>query len=112
MSKVEVYCKIKKKVVKMDKRLADALVKMKRASYDIKVDEGYPTKMMVAETTTEKPKKSRKSRKKNKKEVVENEQIEEPVSVVEESDDKHSEINVDIQSELDEIDDLLNQKND
>lgn len=53
MSKVEVYCKIRKKNVKMDKKLADALVKMKRASYDTKEETVYPDKMMVAKPVEE-----------------------------------------------------------
>ena len=68
MAKVEVFCKVKRKVVKMDKRLADALVKMNRASYDTKVETVYPNKMMVSETVVEKP---RRGRNKKQKEVTE-----------------------------------------
>lgn len=40
MAKVEVYCKVTKKIRRIEKKYADILVKMKRASYD------YETKVM------------------------------------------------------------------
>lgn len=50
MAKVEVFCFVKKKVVKVDSRLADALVKMKRASYDLQPSntaQTYKNRMMT-----------------------------------------------------------------
>lgn len=51
MSKVNIFCLVRKRVISVDKRLADALVKMKRASYDTTVASGYQTKVMIADTT-------------------------------------------------------------
>lgn len=58
MALVEVYCLIKKRVVRMDRKLADALVKMKRARYDIEepikpaqARRSYQTKVVIPEQT-------------------------------------------------------------
>lgn len=57
MAKVEVYCKIKRRIINIDKKLADALVKMKRASYDLPEDvvskkNKYDTRMMSSNLST------------------------------------------------------------
>lgn len=49
MAKVDIYCKIRKKMIKVDSRVADALIKMKRAEAEAPVSKNtYQTKVMVA----------------------------------------------------------------
>lgn len=61
MAKVEVFCLIRKKPMFIEQRLADALVKMKRASYDLvepvktvkpaQARRSYQTKVVIPEQT-------------------------------------------------------------
>lgn len=91
MPKVEIFCEIRKRNIKVDQKLADALVKMKRASYNTKVIEAPIIKVMVAdfvEPAVEvadfvEPKK-RRGRK--KKEEVNETVVEENFESVEETD--------------------------
>jgi hypothetical protein len=84
MSKIDIFCLVRKKVIRVDKKLGDALVKMRRASYDTKVENIYPNKMMTSEPVVpaqqeEKPV-VRRTRSKKKDEVVEeNDTIEDEV---------------------------------
>lgn len=100
MPKVDVFCKIKKKIVKMDKKLADALVKMKRASYDTKVENVYPDKMMVA-----KPVEVKKVESVEEVEAVEEiETAEKPVKKTTlPNKKKKNEINPELQQEIDAL---------
>lgn len=70
--KIKVFCNVTKKEKLMDKRLADALVKMKRASYIVAAPLVYETKVIVPafapavviepEVVEEKPKRKKKKK--------------------------------------------------
>lgn len=50
MPKIDVFCLIRKRPMKVDKRLGDALVKMKRAQYiNSPAEAGYKTRMLAAD---------------------------------------------------------------
>lgn len=73
MSKIEIFCRVRNKLIKVDKKLGDALVKMKRASYNTKVETTYPNKMLISDVEptlkVEVEKKKRGRKKKNVEEL-------------------------------------------
>jgi len=78
MSKIQIFCLIRKKPIKVDKRLGEALVKMKRAEYITAVETVYPNKMLVADVKIsdneiDEPKTRRGRKKKETIETVETE---------------------------------------
>lgn len=54
MAKVDIFCKIKKRNVSVDEKLAKVLVKANRATYSTKPVVEYNNRMMVAEKPREK----------------------------------------------------------
>ena len=122
MVKVEVFCNIRKKMIKVDKKLADALVKMKRASYDTKVETVYPNKMMVADVKPvsteakpvieEKPVK-RRGRKKKDEDIVETETVDDAdVQIDEETVVADVQIDEETQRQIEELNKLMVQNTD